>query len=273
MIRFSVNEDKDELIHLWREVFGDELEAINLFFDYHFKPENTVVYDDNGKIASMFYLLEGNFVISGEAHPSYYLYAAATDENYRGRGIMGNMLKFAEDTAASRGKDYICLLPAEDSLYGYYSKHGFKTVFRKKTVKIKNINQHLIDISADNELNFEKSRKDFFAPFDRFDWDKNAIEYAIKQNEFYGGNFQKSCNGYYLYSVNNGETVVKETTLQPLSELLFETEYAKVTVPVDFTTDCLESEITDNGMALPINKNAAEKLEYAKNAYLGLTLD
>lgn len=273
MLRFSVNEDKEKLIDLWCNVFGDEREAVNLFFDYHYKPENTLVFDDNGKIASMLYLLEGSFVISDTQHPSYYLYAAATGVNYRGRGIMGEMLRFARETAANRGKDYICLLPAEKSLYDYYCKHGYKTVFRKKTVRIKNELKNKIYSESNNIINLEKSRKDFFSFCDRFEWDNNAIEYAVKQNDFYGGECFVNCNGYCLYNANGNKTVVKESTLQNISSVCFDTEITELVVPVDYSVECFESEISDNGMALPLNKNAAVKIENLNNAYLGLTLD
>lgn len=270
MIRFSVNEDREKLIKLWCDVFGDTSEAVKIFFEYHYKPENTLVYDVNKNVVAMLYLLEGNFVISGERYPSYYLYAAATDAKYRGKGIMGKLLDFAKETAASRGKDYICLLPAEESLYGYYYKHGYKSVFKKKIVKIKCINkEHEIRSAC---LNLKEFRNKFFDTYDYFEWDENAIEYAIKQNEYYGGGFVFECNGYCLYAQSKGIVTVKETTLLPENLSLLDTNIV-VNLPADYPLNGENCEIIENGMALPLNLRANLCLNNVKNAYLGLTLD
>lgn len=271
MIRFSVIEDRKSLFKLWNNVFEDSFEAISLFFDYHYKPENTVVYDDNGYIAAMLYLIEGNFVISGKRYPSYYLYAAATDMAYRSRGIMGKMLDFAKETASGRRMDFICLLPAEKSLYGYYSKFGYKPVFSKKIVKI-GLGNSGVEIHSDNNLNLADIRNRFFDGYDYFEWNKNAVEYAIKQNEFYGGSFMSGCNGYCLYTRNNGITTVKELTLQ-IDELPFENENCVLNLPVNYPVEAEDCQVLKNGMALPLNKNAESIINSVNNAYLGLTLD
>lgn len=269
MLRLSTISDKEKLTSLWRDVFGDTQEAINLFFEYHFKPENVLVFGDNGKIASMLYLLEGNLVISGVSYPSYYLYAAATDTAYRGKGIMASMLEYAKNTAKNRGVDFICLLPAEKSLYSYYAKHGYKAVFKKKTIEFTPKNN-----GDSNESNYGLSqiRKSVFADYNRFEWDSEAIEYAIKQNAFYGGGFALNNCGYYLFSSADGVTTVREAALTDLDSMNF-SERVVVNLPVGYPTYTNKCEITDNGMALPTNKKAESVLDGIDNLYLGLTLD
>ena len=272
MIRFSVNHDKEKLIELWRKVFGDSYEAINLFFDYHYDSHNTLVCELDGKIVSMLYLLEGDFVISNKSHPSYYLYAAATDPQHRGRGIMAQMLEFAKQTAAYREMDYICLLPAENSLYAFYEKFGYKTVFRKKIAEIRINGINVSQQSNCNDNDFAELRKVFLDDFDRFEWNNNDIEYAIRQHEFYGGKSILSCKGYCLYSVEDSKIVVKESTLQP--DCVFNNNTSIIiNLPVDFQIDCVNSEVADCGMALPLNEEAEAAVYNIKNAYLGLTLD
>lgn len=272
MIRFSDNQDKEKLIELWSEVFGDSREAIELFFDYHFDCRNTLVSELDGRIVSMLYLIKGSFVISDESHPSYYLYAAATDCRYRGKGIMAEMLGFAKQTATDRGIDFICLLPAEKSLYGFYEKFGYKTVFKKKIseIKINEITQ--IKTSEYNIIDYEMHRKSFFDGYDRFEWNGKDIEYAIRQHEFYGGKAVLNRKGYCLYSADEEKIYVKESTLQPYG--LFENgKDVFISLPVGYQSDDSDGEIIDSGMALPLNEKAASALEKSSNAYLGLTLD
>lgn len=271
MIRFSVIDDRESLIKLWTEVFGDSFDAVDLFFKYHYKPDNTVVFVDGNRIVSMLYLLEGNFVISQIKYPSYYLYAAATAEDYRGKGIMGRMLGFAEEKAKKSGKDFICLLPAEDSLYGFYSKYGYKSVFKKKTVNIKNGTKNVCD-RVDSNLDVVNIRNEFLSNYDFFEWDKNAVEYAFKQNEFYGGNIIVDCDGYCLYSENDGLKVIKEFAFKN-GFLPIISESCVVNMPADYPIDNSDCVISENGMALPLNIGAETSLKKVENAYLGLTLD
>ena len=100
MIRLSQTKDIPDLITLWNEAFGDSEEDIRFFLDRKYIPENTVVYDDNGKIASVLFLLSGDMRISGKDYPSYYLYAAATLQSHRGKGIMGQMLEYSKNLAS-----------------------------------------------------------------------------------------------------------------------------------------------------------------------------
>ncbi len=269
MLRLSTTSDKEKLVSLWSKVFGDTEKAINLFFEYHFNPCNTLVYDDNGTIASMLYLLDGELVISGKTYRAYYLYAAATDADYRGKGIMASMLELAKDTAKSRGVDFICLLPAEKSLYGYYAKHGYKPVFKKKTVEI--LPKNSASAISDNS-DLSAIRKSVYADYDRFEWNSKAIEYAVKQNEYYGGGFALNESGYYLYSSADGIITVREAALTDLDTMNYK-EKVVVNLPVGYPTDSDNFEITDNGMALAVSEKAQSVLDGIDNLYLGLTLD
>jgi hypothetical protein len=49
---------------------------------------------------------------------------------------MASMLEEAKKLAFSRKIDFICLMPGEKSLFDFYSKFGYKTVFSKKILKI-----------------------------------------------------------------------------------------------------------------------------------------
>ena len=119
MIRLSAENDREGLVFLWKEAFGDSEEAIGLFLDNRYIPENTVVSENDGKITSMLFLLDGKLSVKGKLFNSYYLYAAATLKEFRGRGIMKEMLDFSKNLSYEREKDFICLKPAEKGLYDY----------------------------------------------------------------------------------------------------------------------------------------------------------
>ena len=228
----------------------------------------------------MLYLFSGEITINEKSYKAYYLYAAATLKTHRGRGIMAEMLAFANKTAKDRNVDLICLKPATRELYEYYGKFGYKTVFSTKTVKI---NADILQ--SDSDLNIEKCNNYCFARektlnnFAGFIWDKKAIDFAVEFHKFFDGSVFENRNGFCLYSQNNGVCYVKEFCFTPsflLSTLRkiidIETKVIKVDLPVEYPIDADNYEIKPNGMAYAISEKAAEIYDFS-DLYLNLTLD
>ena len=65
MIRLADKSDIKGIISLWNEAFGDSEEDIMFFLNNRFVPENTLVYESDGVIASVLFLLEGDMRIKG----------------------------------------------------------------------------------------------------------------------------------------------------------------------------------------------------------------
>jgi len=127
--RISSDELKGQLICLWETVFGDAPDYISLFLDSSaFRPEDTVVSLDGGKLAAMLFLLPVGLGGLGKMRGRY-IYAVATHPHFRRRGYAGAMLEFARQLTEQRGDDFTCLHPASSSLYGFYRKLGFETAF------------------------------------------------------------------------------------------------------------------------------------------------
>lgn len=282
IIRLSNNNDVKQIISLWNEAFGDSENEIRFFLDNNFIPENTLIAEENGRIASMLFLLEGNMKINNSHYPSFYLYAACTANDYRGRGYMSCMLKDAKRTALSRNKDFICLLPGENSLFEFYKKHGYKTVFSKKVLTI-NRNDFKKNFVIENvdRVNFEELRNNAFFPFDYFEWSNESIEFAAEHTEFYSGKRLTSRKGYCLYSENGHEATVKEFAFAEENfeygiSLLFSSctsEIIKVNLPSNYKTKSEEYEIFSSGMICPVSIRSESIVKNLYNAYLGLTLD
>ncbi len=282
MIRYSETKDLKDIITLWCEAFEDSESDIMFFINAHYKPQNTLVFEENGKIASMLFLLEGEMHINGKLYPSYYLYAACTLNEYRGRGYMSLLLEFAKETAIMRGFDYICLLPAEKSLYGYYEKFGYKTIFKNKIIYL---NRDEIKSQSSTALEDVSQKADLrnraLSGYNYFKWNNSAVDFAFRHTIHYGGKVAISRKGYMLYSVSEREISVKENaftdvffnelsriiTLYPFVEKII------VNLPYDFDISTQKTEIVDHGMILAVNPKAEDNISGINNAYLGLTLD
>lgn len=282
IIRLSQKSDIDGIVSLWHEAFGDAENEIMFFLDRRYIPENTLVAEENGEIASMLFLLDGKMCIDDADYPSYYLYAACTLKKYRGRGIMAMLLEEAKTIAKSRGYDFICLMPGEKSLFDFYEKHGYITVFSKKILTVE-INDDIIDIadSVSESIDYEEIRNSVFSKFDYFKWDGQSVKFASDHNKFYSNNEFTSCEGYCLYSVSEGVLRVKEFAFTPdkLEDIIkkiacsFDCRKAIINLPVGYETNCGEYVIQPSAMMIPLNVKSSEIIKNLSNAYLGLTLD
>lgn len=282
MIRFSVITDFNGIISLWQEAFGDSEAEIMFFLDKRYKPENTLIIEEDGKIASMLFLLEGEMSVKGKCYPSYYLYAACTLNEYRGRGYMASLLDFAKETALNRGYYFICLMPGEKSLYDFYEKHGYKAIFKKKLLTV-----YPDAIKKDSILqyeaidNIEELRSKAFDNADIFKWNKEALQFAFDHHKFFGGKAFVNRKGYILYSKKDNILVVKEITFtDDFCSALFHilaleknVDKLHVHLPVEYESTLGSCKIIDSGMMLAVNEDAEKIMNKISNAYLGLTLD
>ena len=113
MIKFF--DDKNLIIPLWHEAFGDSEEEI-LFFLKNCKHMKCLGYFDKDKLSSMLFLIDCK--ANNESYK--YIYAACTYKNKRGRGDMSALLNYCKDEFNS-----VCLIPGDESLVDFYLKRGF----------------------------------------------------------------------------------------------------------------------------------------------------
>ena len=273
MIRLYKQDDINGIIRLWEEAFGDTENEIRFFLDGCRKPLTALIYELGGEIASMLFLLEGDMHINGKDYPSYYLYAACTLKNYRGRGLMAELLDFAKEIADKNGKYFICLKPAEKSLFDFYEKHGYKTVFTARIAKY-NAEKSLKNDTACNEIHPQLLRDSAFEGHSYFKWDRQSVEFAFLHNQFFGGNASTSRKGYSLYTSDGTENIVKETTFTHIEDVIRTISHYEKLVKIIFPPWVdVEGEISPYAMITAVNSDGRNLIDSVENAYLGLTLD
>ncbi len=122
MIEFASIKDKKELQSLWQMTFLEDAQVIDNFFENVFSSVVAPVIKINNEIASSLFLLDckiGNY--NGKC-----VYCAMTKYSERGKGYMKKLLDFSYDYCIDNGFDFLFLVPAEESLFDYYKKCGFK---------------------------------------------------------------------------------------------------------------------------------------------------
>lgn len=286
MIRFADEKDIPQLKEIWHISFGDSKEYIDMFMEQQFKNAKTVVYEEDSEILSMFFLFRCDFSIRKKTHPAFYLYAAATLPQYRGKGIMGKMLEFSKSYAAEKNFDFIILSPAEKSLYDYYGRFGFKECFKsqKISLNIKNEKEYAPSFSENDLKKMLILRNAAVKKADGVLWDEEFFRYAVYENGYTKGNTKSAEGCYGIYFKKDDHIIFKEligeTSHKTLDFVLNVCKDEKVNnvqlnVPVCF--ECTENSdeciLVNTGMAVPLNTEALKALENSdKNAYLGLTL-
>jgi GNAT superfamily N-acetyltransferase len=122
--RAATRSDIPALRELWREVFHDTDGYIDLFLNVWFDTELTAVAELDGQIAAAAYLLPvGNLKTpDGERTPCGMVYAVATRESHRGRGLGTLVMRGLDELAERRGIRVRVLCPAEDGLFDFYEK-------------------------------------------------------------------------------------------------------------------------------------------------------
>lgn len=286
MIRFAAEKDIPGLREIWHISFGDSKEYIDMFMEHQFENALTVVYEEDSKILSMFFLFRCDFSIRGKNHPSFYLYAAATLPQYRGKGIMGKMLEFSKSYAAEKNFDFIILSPAEKSLYDYYSRFGFETCFKSKkiTLALKGEDEYRADFSENAFEEMLTLRNAAVKKTDGIIWDEEFFRYAVYENEYTSGKTRSTKECYGIYFKEDDHIIFKEligeSSKQAIDFALSvckEENVSSAQIAVPVCREC--TEISENyvlintGMAVPLNSEAQKALENSdKNAYLGLTL-
>lgn len=119
---------------LWEKIF---LEDTSEFLDYYYtvkSVENEIyVMEEEGHICAMLHLNPYVMRIGGQNFPTHYIVAVATEEKYRHRGIMRELLKKALSDMRKNGEPFTFLMPAAEQIY---YPHGFRYIYKQYQKKI-----------------------------------------------------------------------------------------------------------------------------------------
>lgn len=234
-IRKCKDEDIPALSCLWQNVFGDEKNVTDSFFSL-FGSKISYILLVNGKTVSSLHMIPCKLITDGEELSGKYLYAAATNEQYRSKGFMKKLIEFAVDSEKQSGEDFICLYPAEESLYGYYMNFGFESVCRAAYTDL---------IVTDKCADFTSSE-----------------QLINLRNGLLSGNYISLCKtAFDFYIVNYAPVSVYDYT---------EDGYIKMPV-ANAGLYCRDNSFTvkKDGMYLPLT----EKANNIADVYIGLTLE
>lgn len=221
--RAATAADMPQLMQMWRACFDDTAEGTSHIFTHLQKPEHMLVLADGAGPAAMLSMLDFALETPMGAHKAAYLYGVATSPQKQGKGLGSALLD--ETVVFLRDNGYACavLVPASESLFGYYGKRGYTTAFYIKKAEVAAAEIGAGDIFSLEPLDAaglaslrDAAHRDSMM-FAR--WDEKYLDYVVRESIFYGGGaFAFTVDGAKICAVchkSGGTVYVKELTATP----------------------------------------------------------
>lgn len=211
--RIAQPKDKPALLHLWHRVFGDSPEYAARCLDTFAGAGNVLVAETvpAGVIAMLLMVPCRTGLQQGT-----YLYALATEPAYRGQGVMSALMAKSERLAVRDGMAFTVLIPASESLYGYYQKHGYGHQLSLRHLALPRLAQAAaagLSCGALSPLLLAKLRERWLdIPTIHFEGNRAAL---IAQDLAEGGALlAEGTKGYAVYKPQNSTLLVAELAAQ-----------------------------------------------------------
>lgn len=273
-----------QLAHLWREAFGDGERETALFFRNRWRPENSLVIEENGRVISALYLLPCQMETAGGRVQAHYIYGAATLQAFRGKGYMGALIEAAAKAGQARGDYASVLLPGEERLYEFYRRFGYRTVFGVEEITLTReeifarcpepVGTRIVTGRECAAIRNQclKGRKGSVL------WDAPAVQYALWSHDMAKGKAFFVPGGYCLI---NCDGIVQEwmgrapAAWQALAEAARQTgrDSFQVRLPVGSPLLPQRGKICPWGMMRPLQPAVLAGFPADGTPYLGLTME
>lgn len=118
-VRVAKQKDKKEFYRLWKACFGDSDAFCDWFFENRFSPENSVVLETEGEMASCMQAFPYKIQIRGKEIPGAMLCGVSTHPNHRKKGYMSKI--FSYEMNHLREKGFLVAVHTPAVLPSYFS--------------------------------------------------------------------------------------------------------------------------------------------------------
>lgn len=126
--RAATAQDMAAVVEIWAEAFGDAPAEIPQHLHRFVGEDNLYVAEGKDGVDA---ILSAVPCRTGDISGAYF-YALATRSIRRGRGLMAQLMAYAEAQCLARGMRYICLIPSSASLFGYYASFGYTKLYLRR---------------------------------------------------------------------------------------------------------------------------------------------
>ena len=116
---------KNQLKVLWKDLFNDESDYINWYFDNVYNEENTKMFLKNNKVYGMLFENSYHISVDEDRFMGRYLVGVGVTPEKRGEGVMKELLLKSLKEAYDFGEEFIYLTPIDKKIY---ERFGFAYV-------------------------------------------------------------------------------------------------------------------------------------------------
>ena len=117
----QLSQTEQQMQSLWSEVFGDAKQDIDDFFVKLYDPALAFTHTADNQVVAMLHIVP----LQRETERIAYIYAVATKEPYRRKGIASALLQSALRTIERGGFHRAMLIPADQHSAKFYEQFGF----------------------------------------------------------------------------------------------------------------------------------------------------
>lgn len=137
-IRLAEKGDLEALKEIWALCFGDPEFYIDMYFTTRDWTSETAVLLTQGKPVSMLAMIPVRMIdADGSVQNAAMIFAVATHPAYQKLGYADQLLEFANRHLAEKKTTMSLLVPAEEDLFRFYGKRGYRNSFFIREVQLK----------------------------------------------------------------------------------------------------------------------------------------
>ena len=198
--RVCTPHDLPALKTIWLSCFDEREDAAELFLQRNLATCHAYACESDGDLAAALYLI--GCTLNGER--AHYLCGAATLPAYRGRGIMSALIAYALKDASKRGDRYSLLLPADEPLYRYYARFGYRPACAIKNAVLtadtaRTVRRGTLNLTQLQTVSVISSC---------LIWEENFIRFAADYYGCYGARTAQSADAFAIYQPDGGKAEV-----------------------------------------------------------------
>lgn len=120
---------KEKVKALWKLCFEDSEAFIEMYFRLRYNNEVNIAIESGDEVISALQMLPYPMTFCGKQIQTSYISGACTHPDYRGKGVMKELLSQALTKMLHNNVILSTLIPAEPWLFDYYAHMGYAPVF------------------------------------------------------------------------------------------------------------------------------------------------
>ena len=210
---------KNDIVHLWKQGFPEDTEEDIHAFLHAFQDEaRCMLLQENDTVCSMAFVIPAMWIHEGVQHCVWYIYAAVTATEHRGKGCFARLLEEIACRAQQESVWGLFLRPATSSLFAYYEQQGFKSAFFADEFRCKADKLH----SEKDALTWQAVTSNYavcreywlsLCNVPHVSWSESATTYAVELLE--NGGMLVSSKGMVMYRREKKRVVITELICRP----------------------------------------------------------